>query len=113
MTAAKASAINIPFCPPKARPASMSSSVMTVSRRVVLNTLLIMISVKRSHSLDAGHRLWASGVALDGAKPRHHTILALGLTLQCSVQRLVQSCLGFFVLGGRDFALLLFNFELE
>ena len=50
MTAAKVNAITIPRWPPKARPASMRSSVMPVSRRVVLNMLLI-VGVPRSGSL--------------------------------------------------------------
>src|SRR5260370_4390707 len=123
MTAAKASAISIPFCPPKARPASMSSSVMPVSRSVVVNMLLMIIaSVFWLDRLDAwcwalgsGHAL-ATGrcraaLGLDGRMVRPYAILPL--PLQCPVERLVEGCSGFFVVRGRDLALFSLYLELE
>ena len=39
--------------------------------------------------------------------------LVLALAFQCSLERLVESCFGFFVIGGRDLALLFFYLQLE
>lgn len=44
MMPAKMSAMNMPFSPPKARPATMSRSVITVRSRVVLKMLLMEVA---------------------------------------------------------------------
>src|ERR1019366_3341713 len=140
MMAAKASAINIPFWPQKARPASMSRSVMTVSMSVVLNMLLIIsASVLWLYSLDAGNKRWALIAPVWGghscpplltlvlfcarqskATPRSKAAdrsvrptRTSGLPFQCPLERLVEGCFGFFVIRGRDLALFSFYLELE
>src|ERR1700719_3218684 len=123
MTAAKASAISIPFWPPKARPASMSSSVMPVSRSVVLNMLLMTIaSVFWLIRLDAACWALGSGHALATGSCRGalawtdecvRPYAILSLPLQCAVERLVEGCSVFFVVRGRDLALFSLYLELE
>src|SRR6202521_863059 len=114
MTAAKASAISIPFWPPKARPASMSSSVMPVSSSVVLKMLLMIVaSVVLAQSI----RCWVLGFGLvwlvwgrapSPVQAERSSAAASGLSaglalsLQCAVERLVEGCSGFFVILGRD-----------
>ena len=54
MTAAKASASNMPFCPPKARPMNISSSVSSVSRNAVLNVFPIEVLTALDGTPDRG-----------------------------------------------------------
>src|ERR1700674_3912387 len=120
MTAAKASAINIPFWPPKARPASMSSSVMPVSSSVVLNMLLMIVASVllaqsiRCRVLGLGLLWLVWGRAPSPIQAERSSAAASGLSaglalaLQRPVQGLVEGGSGFFVILGRDLALFFF-----
>src|SRR5450759_153460 len=120
----------MPRWPPKARPASISSRVMPVSRSVVLNTLLMGVA---SVFLVQSIRCTAHGAGLGGCRRQlpscarlgrarapvptragySNTESALTLPLQRSVEGLVEGCFGFFVIRRGDLALFFFYFELE
>src|ERR1700733_13569793 len=108
-------ASSMPFCPPKARPMAINSSVIAVSRRAVLNVFPIENTFD---SLDAAVMRRIRQVA-DGRERPSSTVggkLALrflGFPLECALQGLVLRGLGFVVLLLRNAALFMIEFQLE
>src|SRR5271165_3382454 len=72
MMAAKTRAINMPRWPPKARPATIGSKVIAVSRSAVLKILLI----REAQELDACGGIWALGSWLLALRARFSSFAA-------------------------------------
>src|SRR6478752_252238 len=109
VTTAIASAMIIPFCPPKARPIIIRSRVKAVNRIAVLNVfpislLPVFLDVLLESRIQAGQ-----------AANRHfrQTLDFLSLAFHSSLQGLVQSSFVGFILLRGNLALLPLDLQLE